>query len=216
MQAFYKENAPVRLYFMPVLNCAIRVNYISLISDAILHRRTSVPNHYFNNCWNIVDWTLRNNFKENLNKLSELLFNKLHLNSVNKTATILFMPQCVNCWIVLQLVFHFHVIPVRQNRDACQTSTFPRQLHTRRHIPYDIAGLIVGLRPTNERRRYKVTPSLIGWAQTYWNNHYLAAHRKDRLSHRTSPTVSVPCPQQAIPSMPWSMAPCLSVVYSNW
>ena len=27
-------------------------------------------------------------------------------------------------------------------------------------------GLILGLRPTNERRRYKVTPSLIGWAQT--------------------------------------------------
>ena len=27
-------------------------------------------------------------------------------------------------------------------------------------------GLILSLRPANERRRYKVTPSLIGWAQT--------------------------------------------------
>ena len=27
-------------------------------------------------------------------------------------------------------------------------------------------GLILGLRPANERRRYKVSPSLIGWAQT--------------------------------------------------
>ena len=27
-------------------------------------------------------------------------------------------------------------------------------------------GLILGLRKANERRRYKVTPSLIGWAQT--------------------------------------------------
>ena len=27
-------------------------------------------------------------------------------------------------------------------------------------------GLILGLPPSNERRRYKVTPSLIGWAQT--------------------------------------------------
>ena len=27
-------------------------------------------------------------------------------------------------------------------------------------------GLILGLHPSNERRRYKVTPSLIGWAQT--------------------------------------------------
>ena len=28
------------------------------------------------------------------------------------------------------------------------------------------AGLILGLRPANERRRYFVTTSLIGWAQT--------------------------------------------------
>ena len=27
------------------------------------------------------------------------------------------------------------------------------------------AGLILGLRPANERCRYNVTPSLIGWAQ---------------------------------------------------
>ena len=32
------------------------------------------------------------------------------------------------------------------------------------HVPH--SGLILGLRPANERRRYKVTPSLIGWAQT--------------------------------------------------
>ena len=29
-----------------------------------------------------------------------------------------------------------------------------------------ITGLILGLRSANERRRYKVTLSLIGWAQT--------------------------------------------------
>ena len=29
-----------------------------------------------------------------------------------------------------------------------------------------LAGLFLGLRPANERRRYKVTPSLIDWAQT--------------------------------------------------
>ena len=45
-------------------------------------------------------------------------------------------------------------------------------------IDYILAGLILGLQPANERRRYKglcpanegrrykVTPSLIGWAQT--------------------------------------------------
>ena len=33
------------------------------------------------------------------------------------------------------------------------------------NIPY-ITRLILGLRPANERRRYKVTPSVIGWVQT--------------------------------------------------
>ena len=28
------------------------------------------------------------------------------------------------------------------------------------------SGVILGLHPVNETRRYKVTPSLIGWAQT--------------------------------------------------
>ena len=32
----------------------------------------------------------------------------------------------------------------------------------------DMLGLILGLRPANERRRYKVTPSHIGWAQTWF------------------------------------------------
>ena len=31
------------------------------------------------------------------------------------------------------------------------------------------AAMILGLRPANERHRYKVTPSLIGWEQT--SNH---------------------------------------------
>ena len=30
----------------------------------------------------------------------------------------------------------------------------------------DKSGLIRGLHPANERRRYKVTPSLVGWAET--------------------------------------------------
>ena len=34
------------------------------------------------------------------------------------------------------------------------------------HVGTAVPGLILGLRPANERRRYKVTPSLIGWAQT--------------------------------------------------
>ena len=32
--------------------------------------------------------------------------------------------------------------------------------------PQRYSGLILGLHPANERRRYKVRPSLIGWVQT--------------------------------------------------
>ena len=38
-----------------------------------------------------------------------------------------------------------------------------------KHMPScfvsQLSGLIIGLRPATERGRYKVTPSLIGWAQ---------------------------------------------------
>ena len=34
------------------------------------------------------------------------------------------------------------------------------------HMQYIMSGLILGLRPANERLRYKVTPSLIGWTKT--------------------------------------------------
>ena len=37
--------------------------------------------------------------------------------------------------------------------------------------PY--SGSILGLRPANERRRYKVTPYLIRWAQTFNQSWYL-------------------------------------------
>ena len=33
------------------------------------------------------------------------------------------------------------------------------------HARRDTAGLILGLRPASEKRPYKVTPSLTGWAQ---------------------------------------------------
>ena len=44
----------------------------------------------------------------------------------------------------------------------------PKYVYTiagRDYLLYAQSGLILGLRPGNERRRYKVRPSLIGWAQ---------------------------------------------------
>ena len=42
---------------------------------------------------------------------------------------------------------------------------------------YD-TGLTLGLRPANERCRYKVTPSLIGWTQAYRASAAMAASDK--------------------------------------
>ena len=43
---------------------------------------------------------------------------------------------------------------------------FPVVLQSVVYEQINISGLILGLHPANERRRYKVTPSLIGWVQT--------------------------------------------------
>ena len=42
--------------------------------------------------------------------------------------------------------------------------TYKLASHTRYGVLF--AGLILGLHQANERRCYKVTPSLIGWVQT--------------------------------------------------
>ena len=49
--------------------------------------------------------------------------------------------------------------PVKCDGDQTRVAFFICVLH-------NCSGRILGLRPANERRRYKVTPSLIGWAQT--------------------------------------------------
>ena len=43
---------------------------------------------------------------------------------------------------------------------------FPVVLQSVVYEQINISGLILGLHPANERRRYKVTLSLIGWVQT--------------------------------------------------
>ena len=48
-----------------------------------------------------------------------------------------------------------------------------------------ITGLIPGLRPANERHRYKVTLFLIGWAQT-WN---LPWNYDGNIIHKTGPCI---------------------------
>ena len=52
-------------------------------------------------------------------------------------------------------------IKIQKKRDELlEFSKLPR------YSANNASGLILGLRPANERRRYKLIPSVIGWAQT--------------------------------------------------
>ena len=52
--------------------------------------------HYLNQCWNIVNWTLRNKLQWNLNRNSNIFIHENAFESVVcEMATILSRPQCV-------------------------------------------------------------------------------------------------------------------------
>ena len=58
------------------------------------------PSHYLNQCWNIVNWPLRNKFQWNFNRNSYIF---IHENAfekvVCKMAAILSRPQCLNAHV---------------------------------------------------------------------------------------------------------------------
>ena len=57
----------------------------------------SAPSHYLNQCWNIVNWILRNKLQWNFNRNSNIFIQENALeNVVCEMASILSRPQCVN------------------------------------------------------------------------------------------------------------------------
>ena len=57
----------------------------------------SAPSHYLKQCWNIVNWTLRNKLQWNFNRNADIFFHETALESVVcEMAAILSRPQCVN------------------------------------------------------------------------------------------------------------------------
>ena len=53
--------------------------------------------HYLNQCWNIVNWILRNKFQWNFNRYSNIFIpENAFENVVCEMASILSWPQCVN------------------------------------------------------------------------------------------------------------------------
>ena len=54
------------------------------------------PSHYLNQCWNMVNWTLRNKHRWNFNQNSYILIQENAFeNVIWKMAAILSWPQCV-------------------------------------------------------------------------------------------------------------------------
>ena len=50
--------------------------------------------------------------------------------------------------------------------DVAYPKCYIKQCKREKYIFLTFTGLILGLRPANERRGYKVMPSLIDWSQT--------------------------------------------------
>ena len=56
----------------------------------------SASSHYLNQCWNVVNWTLRNNLQWNFNRNSNIFFQEnAFQNVIWKIAAIMSRPQCV-------------------------------------------------------------------------------------------------------------------------
>ena len=59
------------------------------------------PSHYLNQCWNIVNWTLRNKLQWNFNRNSNIFIRENALeNGVCEMASSLSRPQCVKTDVV--------------------------------------------------------------------------------------------------------------------
>ena len=57
----------------------------------------SAPSHYLNQCWNIVNWTMRNKLQWNFKQSSTIFIQENEFESVVcQTTAILSRPQCVN------------------------------------------------------------------------------------------------------------------------
>ena len=79
-----------------------------------------------------------------------------------------FVPPCSSCWWLqwtgYRDCWQSLALDVPHSNTMTSVPLFRLEIaYVKANL---IRGLILGLRPANERRRYKVTPSFIGWTQT--------------------------------------------------
>ena len=71
----------------------------SIGSDNGLPPSWTAPSHYLNQCWNIVNWSLRNKLQWKFNRNSNIFIHENAIESVVcEMAAIFSQPQCVNGW----------------------------------------------------------------------------------------------------------------------
>ena len=73
------------------------------------------PSHYLNQCWNIVNWTLRNKFQWNFNRSSNIFIQENELEDlVCEMASTKSRPQCVKFHVVTADVLFIIITEVKQ------------------------------------------------------------------------------------------------------
>ena len=84
----------------------------------------TAPSHYLNQCWNIVNWTLRNKRQWNFNRNSYVFIQENAFeNVVCEMASTLPRPQCVKIGSVcLRVYVHVYLLSI-DDKDSCAGDT---------------------------------------------------------------------------------------------
>ena len=93
------DKQPVKTHCGRVMHiCVSKLTIIGSDNGLSPGRRPgSAPGHYLNQCWNIVNWILRNRLQWNLNQNSDIFIEKHSFeNVVWEIMSISSRPQCVN------------------------------------------------------------------------------------------------------------------------
>ena len=157
---------PFNIQSLPISNKQWRLTlmtYMNITASFLLEKTWTfttllsdqVTSHYLNQCWSDYRCIYASHSLNELNKThaaSNLLFPGWWLHAR------LWCLQCISTgdttvlhWAIA-MYSRFHVTRFKHH------DTYLQQ-----HV---VTGVTLGLRPANEKRRYKVTPSLIGWAQS--------------------------------------------------
>ena len=130
------------------------------------------PCHYLNQYWPIINWTLRNIIHLNIIQDSKFFIHEIAFETIfYKIVVILFHTNSVEIhWGENISQIARFTWPTWSPPGSCRPQVGPMNLAIRVHSTnfnmLTLTGISLCMRPANERRRYNVTTSLIGWVHT--------------------------------------------------